>query len=195
MNLRLTTAITLMLACGSAMAASDKPISFSYEDVEISKVLKDYAAASGQKFIVDPNVRGKITIINPSQVTVEEAFNQLSTALATNSIGIVVQDGVMNVKPARSIQRDSIPVVKELPPMRPERMVTWIIDLKYVSADDVNKQLRILTSRDGELVPYTPTNQMIVSDWTPNLHRIGSIIASIDKRREGKSSTAKKPSP
>jgi general secretion pathway protein D len=59
-------------------------------------------------------------------------------------------------------------------------MITRIIKLKYISADEVNKQLRILTSKDGELVPYTPTNSLIVSDYGANMDRIMKIIEQLD---------------
>lgn len=159
---------------------SAKTIKFNYRNTDITKVLEDYVAASGRRVIVDPQIKGSITIINPDAITLEEAFNQLSTALAVNGVGFTQSEGILTARPARMIQRDNIPVVTELPPPRPERMVTWVINLRHVSADEVNKQLRILTSRDGELVPYTPTNQLLVSDWTPNLHRIAAIVKNID---------------
>lgn len=165
-----------------AVFAADT-LKFNFKDADITKVIEEYASASKQRFIIDPQVKGKITILNPSPISVEEAFNQLSTALANNGVSYVIQDGVVNVKQSRNIQRDSIPVVTELPPMRPERMVTWIIKLKYASAEDVNRQLRILCSRDGELVPYLPTNSLIVSDFTPNLHRIGEMLKTLDQPR------------
>lgn len=155
-------------------------IKFNYRNTDITKVLEDYATASGRRVIVDPQLKGSITIINPEPISLEEAYNQLSTALAVNGIGFTQADGVLTARPARMIQRDNIPVVTELPAIRPERMVTWIINLKHISADEVNKQLRILTSRDGELVPYTPTNQLLVSDWTSNLHRVAAIVKNID---------------
>jgi general secretion pathway protein D len=157
-----------------------KTLKFNYRNSDLTKVLEDYAAASGRRVIIDPQIKGSITIINPEPITLEEAYNQLSTALAVNGVGFTQSESVLTARPARMIQRDNIPVVTELPPLRPERMVTWIVNLKHISADEVNKQLRILTSRDGELVPYTPTNQLLVSDWTPNLHRIAAIVKNID---------------
>lgn len=162
------------------VSAADEKMKFNYKQTDILKILEDYSKASGQRFIVDPQVRGMISIINPDSITLDEAFKQLSTSLAVNGIAMNSQDGVMVVKQARAIQRDSIPLVRELPPMRPEKMVTWMVKLKYVSADEINKQLRILTSKDGELVPYTPRNELIISDWTPNLHRINNIIKELD---------------
>jgi type II secretory pathway component GspD/PulD (secretin) len=156
-------------------------VKFSYRDADVSKVIEDYSKATGQQFILDSSVRGKVNIINPGPINKEEAFNQLSTALASNGIAISTQGNVMYVAPARSIQRNYIPVVTTLPPLKPERMYTWIIQLQNADADDVNKQLRILTSKDGELVPYVRTNQILVSDWTSNLQRIAELVKEIDK--------------
>lgn len=147
---------------------------------------------TGQKFIVDPQVRGVITITNPGEITTTEAFNELSSALAVNGIGISTQDGTMIVQSARSVQRSLIPVTKELPALQPTRMVTYVIDLKNVSADEVNKQLRILTSKDGELVPYTHTNQIFVTDWTPNLHRIAQMMKFVDEHVQPSKAPKKK---
>lgn len=176
--------LTLLLFTAAVHAETDKKIDFNYENADIIKVVKDYSSASGQKFIIDPSVHGKITILNKGPVTVEEAFDQMSSALALNSLGISTQDGVMVIMQARSLQRNYIGVGKELPPLRPERMYTWIVDLKNASADEVNKQLRILTSKDGELVPYTRSNQIFVSDWVSNLYRIKTMLSDIDQKME-----------
>jgi general secretion pathway protein D len=184
----------LVCALFSAAAFAADKVSFNYENADINKVIKDYAKMTGQKFIVDPQVRGQITITNPSEITTEQAFNELSSALALNSIGISTQDGTMIVQQARAVQRNLIPVTKELPPLHPTRMVTYVIDLKNVSADEVNKQLRILTSKDGELVPYTHTNQIFVTDWTPNLHRIAKMMTFVDEHVQPAKSPKKKES-
>src|SRR5262249_42895705 len=148
-----------------AVSAHAKSMSFNYDNTEMQKILKDYSKATGQRFIIDSNVRGAISIFNPGEISQEEAFNQLSSALALNSIGFVKQGDVLITKQARSIQRDNIETANELPAEKPTRMATWVINLKRASAEEVNKQLRILTSKDGELVPYTANNQLLISDW------------------------------
>jgi general secretion pathway protein D len=178
-----------------AASAGDKMIDFTYKNEDLTKVLADYSHASGQKFIIDPSVRGKITILNPGSVSIEEAFNQLSSALAVNGLGLSTQDNVMVVMQARALQRNLIGVGQTLPPPKPERMFTWVVTLKYVSADDVNRQLRILTSKDGELVPYLHTNQLVISDWVSNLYRIQNILKELDvpAGKEIKSTMAPRP--
>lgn len=182
--------LILTLASTHAWAASET-FKFNYKGANLTDVLQDYSKASGQKFIIDSGLQGKITIINQGNITVEEAFNQLSSALATNGIAISKQGDTMIVNTARTTQRSAIEVVTELPPMRPEKMVTMMFSLKYIGADEVNKQLRILTSKDGELVPYTHSNQLIVSDWVSNLHRIAKIIDQLDRPAKAQASAKK----
>lgn len=188
MKILIASLVTLFTVAASA-ADKNQTLNFSFRDGDVTDVIKEYAKASGERFIVDPSVRGKITILNPAPVSVAEAFNQLSSALAVNGIAISHQGDEMVVSPARITQRSLIEVGNQLPALKPERMYTWTIQLKYVSADEVNKQLRILTSKDGELVPFSHTNQILVTDWVSNLHRIAKIIAEVD-RPAGK--TAKK---
>jgi general secretion pathway protein D len=175
-----------MMSC-AAFATDDKTVDFNYKNAEVGKVIADYAKASGQKIIVDPAARGSVTVINPHSVSLNEAFDQLSSAMALIGLGFSKQGDTMIVMQARALQRNLIDVGRELPPPKPERMYTWVINLKYASADEVNKQLRILTSRDGELVPYTLNNQIYVTDWTSNLYRISKIINEIDIPSAGKS--------
>jgi len=178
--MRMILLITALLIGQSVFAGESKTIDFNYKSTDITKILADYSHATGQKFIVDPSVHGMITIINPGPVSYEEAFNQLSTALALNSLGFSTQGDEMVVMQARNLQRNLTGVGQELPPLKPEKMYTWMAVLKYVSADDVNKQLRILTSKDGELVPVTHNNSLLISDWSSNLHRIAAILKEID---------------
>jgi general secretion pathway protein D len=180
----IVTVLVLSLLSPQVFAAKNK-MSFSYKDTDVLKVIEDYSSASGQKFVVDAGVKGKVTVLNPEAISLEEAFNQLSMSLATNHLAISKQGDVMMVSEARSVQRNLIDVTTELPPLKPEKMHTWIINLKHISADEVNRQLRILTSRDGELVPFMPRNQLIITDWVSNLHRIGAMMAQIDRPGRG----------
>lgn len=173
--------IFCLLFSFSAFAAPESgKFTFNFKGAEVVDVLQQYMKITGQKFVVNESVHGKITILNPHDVTAEEAFGLLSTALAENGIGISEQGDVMVVMNARNIQRDFIPVVTELPPLKPERMVSWVVETHNVDAGEVNKQLRLLTSRDGEEFPFGK-NKLIISDWVSNLYRVRDLMAKLDQ--------------
>jgi len=154
--------------------------SFDYPNADVADLVKAISELTGKNFVVDPQVRGKITIIAPSRLTVAEAYKAFLSALAINGLAIVPGDGFYKIKQARAAQRDNIDTFSGAYFPSSDQMITRIIKLKYISADEVNKQLRILTSKDGELVPYTPTNSLIVSDYGANMDRIMKILEQLD---------------
>lgn len=177
------TLLAFFTIASLAFAAESK-IKMSYDNAEITKVLESYSKATGQKFVVDPGVRGRVSIFLQEPVTPQEAFNHLSSALALNGFAISKQGDTMIVKSARNIQRDLIEVSTERPGLTPQRMYTWIYTFKYISAEMVSRDLRILPSKDGEMNTNAATNQIIISDWVTNLNRIGDIFKEIDKKMD-----------
>jgi general secretion pathway protein D len=172
--------LAIALLWTSSVMAEEK-IRMNFINEELTKVIETYSKASKTKFILDPAVRGKITLLNPEPVTLEEAFNQISTGLALNGFAISTQGDTYVICTARNIQRNLTQVSTELPPLKPEKMFTWIVNFKNISATDVNRDLRILPSKDGELSVYEPKNQMIITDYVSNLHRISAILKELDK--------------
>jgi len=154
--------------------------SFDYPNADILDVVKAVSELTGKNFIVDPQVRGKITIIAPSQITVAEAYKAFLSALAINGYTVVPSGNFLKVKSARNAQRDSIETYSGNYYPDSDQMITRIIKLKYISADEVNKNLRILPSKDGEMVPYPPTNSIIISDYGSNIDRVMKIIDQLD---------------
>nr|BFD64383.1 hypothetical protein BdHM001_30640 [Bdellovibrio sp. HM001] len=175
-----SSALFICLFSLSSAHATDK-IKMYFNNEELSKVIEIYSKATGQKFVLDPGVRGKISIFNQEPVELTEAFNQLSLALSTNGFAISKQADVMVVKSARSIQRDLIDVTTEVPSVTPQRMVAWVVKLKNISVEDVMREVRVLPSRDGEMNSVSATNQIIFTDWSSNIVRIAEILKTLDK--------------
>ncbi len=154
--------------------------SFDYPNAEITDVIKAISELTGKNFIVDPGVRGKITIMAPSQVTVAEAYKSFLSALAISGFSIVPAGKFLKIVPSRQAQRDSIEIYSGAYTPNTDQMITRIIQLKHISAADVNKYLRQLTTKDGTLEPYEPTNTIILSDYGSNVERVLKIVQQID---------------
>jgi general secretion pathway protein D len=154
--------------------------SFDYPNAEIADVIKAISELTGKNFIVDPQVRGKITIIAPSRITVAEAYKAFLSALAINGLAVVPGDGFYKIKQARQAQRDSIETYAGAYYPTSDQMITRIVKLKYISAEEIQKQVRTLNSKDGEMAAYTPTNSLIISDYGASVDRIIKIINQLD---------------
>lgn len=164
------------------LAQAEDKVKMYYNNEELTKVIEFYSKASGQKLVVDPSVRGKISIYLQEPISVEEAFNQLSSALALNGYAISKQGDTMVVTSARNIQRDLIEVSTERPSLKPERIYTWVYNVKHLPADSINREIRILVSKDGEMSVNASANQLIFTDWVSNLNRVADLLKEVDKK-------------
>lgn len=154
--------------------------SFDFPNVEITDLIKAIGELTGKNFIIDPGVRGKITITAPSKITVAEAYKAFLSALAINGFTVVPSGGFLKVKSARNAQRDNIETYSGAYFPNSDQMITRIIHLKHISAAQVNRDLRILPSKDGEMNIYEPTNSIIMSDYGSNIDRVMRIINQLD---------------
>lgn len=154
--------------------------SFDFPNVEIADVIKTISELTGKNFIIDPGVRGKITIIAPSKITVAEAYKAFLSSLAINGFTVVPSGSFLKIKNARNAQRDSIETYSGSYYPSDDQMITRIIHLKHISAEIVNRELRILPSKDGEMSIYSPTNSIILSDYGSNIDRVMKIINQLD---------------
>ena len=154
--------------------------SFDYPNAEITDLVKAISQLTGKNFIIDPGVRGKISIVAPTQITVAEAYKAFLTALAINGFTVVPSGKFLKIKSARNAQRDSIQTYSGEYFPNSDAMITRIIHLKHLSVEEVNKRLRILPSKDGEMTAYEPTNSLIISDYGANMERIMKILNDLD---------------
>ncbi len=154
--------------------------SFDFPNADIQDIVKAISELTGKNFIIDNGLRGKITIIAPSKITVAEAYKAFLSALAINGYAIVPQGKFLKIRSARNAQRDSIETYSGTYYPNSDQMITRIIHLKHIQAEAVNRDLRILSSKDGEMSVYPPTNSIILSDYGSNIDRVMKIINQLD---------------
>lgn len=153
----------------------------NFPNAEITDVIKAIGQLTGKNFIIDPGVRGKISIIAPSKVTTAEAYKAFLAALAINGFTVVPYGKFLKVKASRNAQRDSIETYTGAYAPTSDIYITRIIHLKHISAEEVNKRLRVLPSKDGEMTPYEPTNSLLITDYGANVERMVKIIKELDR--------------
>lgn len=159
----------------------DKIENFDYPDVDIRDLVDVMSELTGKNFIVDPQVKSKrITIIARSPITIAQAYKAFLSALAVNGITVVKSGAFLKIVNSKDALKDSIETYSGAYYPTSDQLITKIIKLKYISAVELEKSLRSLYSRDGDLKPYEPTNSLIVSDYGSNVDRIVKIARQLD---------------
>ena len=183
---KLLALITTLFMTTTSFAKVDwnqKTEDFNFNGVELNKVIKKVSKITGRNFIVSPILRGKVYIFNAHPVTIQEAYDAFKTTLAIQGFGILKSGSHWVIRPARQLQRDNLPVYEnELPPKTYD-LATLIFTFKNADVQKVAANIRILPSKDGELTVNPRTNQLIITDFAPNLHRVWNLLKALDQKQ------------
>jgi general secretion pathway protein D len=160
----------------------DELVSLDFSDVELPVVVDTISRMTGYNFIYDDRVRGRVTIVSPTQVTVDQAFAVFESVLKVKGFSLVLGPGnTYKIIPIRDVKESSIDTIKDGRPSRNrDRFVTRLVPLRYIDAQAITQTIKPLISKDASLVAYAATNTIIVTDSESNIRRLLSILDAID---------------
>jgi general secretion pathway protein D len=166
----------------SAQQFPDELVSLDFADVELPVVVDTISRMTGYNFIYDDRVRGRVTIVSPTQVTVDQAFAVFESVLKVKGFSLVLGPGdTYKILPIRDIKESSVDTIKDdRPSPNRDRFVTRLVPLQFIDAEAITQTIKPLISKDASLVAYEPTNTIIVTDSESNIRRLLSILAALD---------------
>lgn len=159
----------------------DKKVTFNFVDVDISVVVKFISDVTGKNFVFDDKVKGNITIIAPSKLSVDEAFSLFTSVLELKGFTIVPSGKVYKIVPISQAKQSGTEILKEGESPVSDAYITRLIQLKSISASKVMSFLQPLISRDGHISSFGPGNMLMIVDSATNIEKVLKIIDSIDK--------------
>lgn len=168
----------LCLAWTTALAA--QTVTLNLKDADISALIGTVAEISGKNFIVDPRVKGKVTVISSRPMDSDEVYQVFLSILKVHGFAAVPSGEVIKIVPDVSAKQDAIPNVSDRHPGRGDQMVTRVVQVDNVAAAQLVPILRPLVPQQGHLAAYPATNVLIISDRAENVSRLVSIIRRID---------------
>ena len=154
--------------------------SFDYPNADIAEIVKAISKLTGKNFILDKGVSGKISIIAPSQITVAEAYKAFLTSLAMNGFTVIPSGNFLKIRPIQNASKESIETYAGDYFPNSDQLITRIVKLQYINAEDIQKNLRPLVNQSGDMTPYAPTNSLIITDLGSNVERIMNILNQLD---------------
>ena len=167
----------------AARGETDGTIHLNFRNADILQIINLMSELTGKNFLVDDKVRGKVTIIAPKPVTLEEAYQVFLSVLEIQGFTVVPQGPIIKIIPSRDVKDNPIPTATDT--QRPfsattDSFVTQLIPLQYADVNDIRGLLTPLVSKESSLLSYAPTNSLIVTDTVSNINRLLKIIAALD---------------
>jgi general secretion pathway protein D len=164
------------------MAPAKATFHMDFDRVEIAEVIKYIAQWTGKNFILADNIRGRITIIGPTDVTADQAYDAFVAALETNGMQISPVGRFYRISPKRDAINAPIPTClsAHCTIRLNEEMVTRLFRLRYTEADQMRNVLSPFVGREGRLDAYPP-DMIIDSDNALEVERVESILRTLDQ--------------
>lgn len=159
----------------------DKLITMDFQDVELGVLVKFISEITGRNFILDERVKGKVTIISPGKISVDEAYAVFQSVLQVKNFTTVPSGTIIKILPSQEAKSSTVETV--LPQGAASLSDEFITKLMRLENVDVNNMLPIiqpLVSPNGLLAAYTATNTLILIDSASNISRIGRILNELD---------------
>lgn len=162
--------------------AKDSTTEINVKNAEIASIIRIFSRKLKRNYILDEKVRGKVSIYLPGKVSAEESLRILDSVLALKGFSSVpIGDNIWKIVPSKEARQSTIPTLTESRPEKPTAaVVTRLINLKYVNAQDIQQILSQLISGDGLVNAYTGTNSLILIDSEDNIERLVKLVDELD---------------
>ena len=206
MNQKNRTLVSLLLACALsattlAYAQTDTPqpiaipsvantnaeqasITLSFQNTDIEPVSAAVAKATGQSIIVDPRVKGKVSLTTARPVTRQGALDLFSSALRSAGFALVQVNCIYRVVPEADAKIQGNTVLTQ-GSQDGDQVVTRVFKIKQDSATNLVNVLKPLLTPNSSITANPGNNTIIVTDYASNVKRVAKLIDSMDEPTVG----------
>ncbi len=163
-------------------------ISIDFNDVDIEVFIKFISELTGRNFIIDRRVKGNISVISPTRISVDEAYKVFESVLEVHGYATVDAGEITKIIPSPYARTMNIETrLKKEADSPSDKIVTQLIHLKYADPNAVKQLCAPLVSKSSVVLAYSPTNMLIITDVYSNIKRLIRIIDAIDVTGIGQS--------
>ena len=176
-------AVTSLLAGAPGLShaqRSNEPITLNFANAEIEAVARTMGAITGRNIVVDPRVKGTITLSTERPIPPSQAYNQFLATLRLSGFTVVESGGIYKVVPEADAKLQGGAVVVGPSAGSSSQIVTQIFRLNYETANNLVPILRPLISPNNTINVNPGNNSLVITDYADNLQRIGRIISALD---------------
>ncbi|WP_457551875.1 type II secretion system secretin GspD [Desulfobacula sp.] len=170
--------------------SDSKFVSIDFNNVDITVFIKFMSKLTGKNFIVDNRVKGNVTIISPTKISVKNAYKVFESVLDINGFSTVKSGEIIKIVPTPKAKADNLDTKIATEPGKAgsinDQIVTRIIPLEYARSDELKSLFTPLVPKGSVILSYRDTNMMIITATLSSIDRILKIIKVIDVQSIGK---------
>ena len=180
--------LSLFLFFGSVnVLLAQESFILNYEDVDIKKVTQDIAQFSKKTIILDPRVKGRITIYSNANLDRRQVWDVYLRTIQVNGFSAISENGFVRIVPENEATRDE----NTASVSSSGDYQTLVIPLINRSTEEVLPMIKPITGRQSHLSSIPSINSILIVDRSSNVQRINDLIKDLDKNNAAKISIIK----
>ena len=160
-------------------ARRGEAITLNFVNANIDAVARTMGILTGRNVMVDPRVKGTITLITERPVTPAVAYNQFLNVIRLQGFTVVSGAGLDKIVPEADAKLQGGSVSTDLP-VSGGQIATTIFRLNFENANNLLPILRPLISPNNTINVNPGNNSLVITDYADNLKRLGRIISALD---------------
>src|SRR5256884_1014935 len=169
-------------APGVALNPRAGEVVLNFRGGALQAVVKAMSQMTGRNMLIDPRVRGQVTIVSARPMPVAAGYQIFLSALKTQGFTAVEGPGdAVRIIPVAEAKAAAPVNEQEGPPRGGEQVITHVVIGQHVAVAQLQNVLRPLMSPTSQLSVYDPANALIITDYADNVRRLLRIIERIDQ--------------
>lgn len=173
--------IAAALAGALLTHAARAEVTLNLKDADIGTLIQTVSEVTGRNFIVDPRVKGKVTVISSSPMDSEGLYETFLAVLQVQGFAAIPSGATTKIVPETNARQDGGTSSSDGAGLPIDEVVTHVYVIQNVSAAQLVPILRPLVPQWGHLAAYAPSNMLIISDRAANVQRLENLIRQIDQ--------------
>ena len=162
-------------------AKQQRFVTIDFNNVDINVFIKFISELTGKNFVIDQRVKGNVTIISPTKISIKEAYRVFESVLEVHGYSAVKAGQVTKIIPAPDARSKNIETRLRAEVTAPQdRLVTQLMPLRYANPTEIKRLFTPMVSKSSVIVDYRPTNMLIITDVYSNIRRLMKILDAID---------------
>ncbi|MEK1907205.1 MAG: type II secretion system secretin GspD [Pseudomonas sp.] len=165
---------------GAAVTQQDETWTINMKDADIRDFIEQVSSISGETFVVDPRVKGQVTVISQTPLGLSEVYQLFLSVMSTHGFSVISQGDQARIVPNTEARSDGSYGAGNAT----NTMETRVIRVQQNSVNELIPLIRPMVPQYGHLAAVLSSNALIISDRPANIARIEQLIRQLDQANQ-----------
>ncbi len=167
----------------NASAPPENKRLWNLKDVDIRSFIHVISEETDKNFVIDPEVKGKVTFISSQPLTREELYQAFLSVLIVNGFAALPDGKVIKIVPDKAAAGLGSPIYNERMRKEGDAMAVSVVGVKYVPVNELAAALNQFITPAGHIAAYAPSNTLIIADRAGNITNLTRLVNNLDQQQ------------